>query len=66
MSDRNQDPVSNYFTRGSTANCESIYLSQNYSKLPIHTVRSNSNIMIFLKVHHLLLVIYLEIMHHLI
>jgi len=49
MSDRNQDPASNYFTRGRTANCDSIYLSQNYTKLPLHTVRSNSNIVIFFK-----------------
>jgi len=47
MSDRNQDPASNYFTRGRTANCDSIYLSQSYTKLPLHTVRSNANIMIF-------------------
>jgi len=26
-----------------------IYLSQNYTKLPLHIVRSNSNIMIFFK-----------------
>jgi len=32
MSDRNQDPASNYFTRGRTAHCDSIYLSQNYTK----------------------------------
>jgi len=31
MSDKNQDPASNYFTRGRTANCDSIYLSQNYT-----------------------------------
>jgi len=49
MTDRDQDPASNYFTRGRTANCENIYLSQNYSKLPLHAVRSNSNIMIFFK-----------------
>jgi len=49
MTDRNHDSASNYFTRGRTANCDSIYLSQNYTKLPLHTVRSNSNIMIFFK-----------------
>jgi len=47
MSDKCQDPASNYFTRGRTANCDSIYLSQNYTKLPLHTVRSNSNIIFF-------------------
>jgi len=49
MTDRNQDPASNYFTRGRTANCDIIYLSENYTKLPLHTIRSNSNIMIFFK-----------------
>jgi len=49
MSDRNQDFAANYFTRGRTANCDSIYLSQNYTKLPLHTVRSNNNIIIFFK-----------------
>jgi len=43
MTDKNQDPAANYFTR----DCDCIYLSQNYTKLPLHTVRSNSNIMIF-------------------
>jgi len=46
MTDKNQDPAPNYFTRGRTPNCDSIYLSQNYTKLSLHTVRSNSNIMI--------------------
>jgi len=49
MTDKIQDPASKYFTRGRTANCDSIYLSQNYTKLPLHIVRSNSNIMIFFK-----------------
>jgi len=49
MTDKNRDPASNYFTRGCTANCDSLYLSQTYTKLPLHTVRLNSNIMIFFK-----------------
>jgi len=49
MTDKNQDPAAYYFTRGRSANCDAIYLSQNYTKLPLHTVRSNSNIMIFFK-----------------
>jgi len=49
MSEKNLDPASNYFTRSRTANCDSIYSSQNYTKLPLHTVRSNSNIIIFFK-----------------
>jgi len=47
--DKSQDSAANYFTRGRSANCDCIYLSQNYTKLPLHTVRSNSNIMIFFK-----------------
>jgi len=49
MTDKSQDQAENYFTRGRSANCDYIYLSQNYTKLPLHTVRSNSNIMIFFK-----------------
>jgi len=49
MTDKSQDPAANYFTRGRSANCDCIYLSQNYTKLPLHTVRSNSSIMIFFK-----------------
>jgi len=49
MTDKSQDPAANYFTRGRSANCDCIYLSQNYTKLPLHTVKSNSNIMIFFK-----------------
>jgi len=29
MTDKNQDPAANYFTRGRSASCDSIYLSQN-------------------------------------
>jgi len=29
MTDKNQDPAANYFTRGRSANCDCIYLSQN-------------------------------------
>jgi len=47
MTDKSQDPAANYFTRGRSANCDCIYLSQNYTKLPLHTVRSNCNIIIF-------------------
>jgi len=47
MTDKNQDPAANYFIRGRSANCDSIYFSQNYTKLPLHTMRSNSNIIFF-------------------
>jgi uridine kinase len=49
QSEKNQDPASAYFTRGRSANCDAIYLAQNYTRLPLHTVRTNSNFMIFFK-----------------
>ena len=49
MTDRRQNTAENYYTRGRSANCDSIYLSQNYTYLPLHTIRSNSNFMIFFK-----------------
>ena len=49
MTDRSQKTPEDYYTRGRTCNCDSIYLSQNYIKLPLHTIRSNSNIMVFFK-----------------
>lgn len=49
MTDKKQTPAENYYTRGRTANCDCIYLSQNYTHLPLHTIRSNSNFMIFFK-----------------
>lgn len=49
MTDRRQTTAANYYTRGRSCNCDSIYLSQNYTHLPLHTIRSNSNFMIFFK-----------------
>jgi len=49
MTDKKQSTAENYYTRGRSANCDCIYLSQNYTKLPLHTIRSNSNFMIFFK-----------------
>jgi len=49
MTDRKQTTAENYYTRGRSCNCDSIYLSQNYTHLPLHTIRANSNIMIFFK-----------------
>ena len=49
MTDRNQTPAENYFTRARSANCDCIYLSQNYIELPLHTIRTNTNFMIFFK-----------------
>lgn len=49
MTDRKQTTAENYYTRGRSANCDCIYLSQNYTHLPLHTIRSNANFMIFFK-----------------
>ena len=49
MTDKKQTPAENYYTRGRSANCDCIYLSQNYIELPLHTIRTNANFMIFFK-----------------
>ena len=49
MTDKKQTTAENYYTRSRSANCDCIYLSQNYTHLPLHTIRSNSNFMIFFK-----------------
>jgi GTPase SAR1 family protein len=45
----NQKSPEKYFTRGRSANCDSIYISQNYSQLKLSTIRSNSNFLVFFK-----------------
>ena len=49
MTDKKQTPAENWFTRGRSSNADAIYLAQNYTHLPLHTVRSNSNFMVFFK-----------------
>ena len=49
MTERKQTAAENYYTRGRSANCDCIYLSQNYIELPLHTIRTNTNFMIFFK-----------------
>jgi len=49
MTDKKQTPAENWFTRGRSSNADAIYLAQNYTHLPLHTVRSNSNFMMFFK-----------------
>lgn len=49
MTDKKQTPAEIYYTRGRSANCDCIYLAQNYTHLPLHTIRSNTNFMIFFK-----------------
>ena len=49
MTDKKQTTAESYYTRGRSCNCDSIYLSQNYTRLLLHTIRTNANFMIFLK-----------------
>ena len=38
-----QNKAEAYYTRGRHNNCDAIYIAQNYSRLPRHTIRENSN-----------------------
>lgn len=49
MTDKKQTLAESYYVRGRSANCDAIYLSQNYTHLPLHTIRTNANFMIFFK-----------------
>ena len=49
MCDKNQSAADNFYTRGRHNNVDSIYISQNFYKLPRQTIRSNANFMIFFK-----------------
>ena len=46
MTDSKQSKAEDYYTRGRHNNTSSIYISQNYFKLPRQTIRSNANILI--------------------
>ena len=50
MTEKNQDPASNFYTRGRHNNCSCIYISQNYHKLPRQTIRTNSNLLILFSI----------------
>ena len=41
-----QNKAEAYYTRGRHNNCDTFYISQNYFRLPRHTVRENSNFII--------------------
>jgi len=49
MGDKKQTLAKSYYTRGRSASCACIYLSQNCTHLPLHTIRSNSNFVVFFK-----------------
>ena len=46
MTNSNQNKAEDFYTRGRHNNTSSIYISQNYHKLPRQTIRSNANILI--------------------
>ena len=41
-----QNKAEAYCTRGRHNNCDTIYIAQNYFRLPRHTIRENSNVII--------------------
>ena len=41
-----QNKAEAYYTRGRHNNCDTIYIAQNYFRLPRHTIRENSNVII--------------------
>ena len=43
-----QNKAEAYYTRGRHNNCDTIYIAQNYFRLPRHTVRENSNFIILI------------------
>lgn len=47
-----QNKTASYYSRGRHNNCDVLYLSQNYFKLPRQSVRENSNIIILFKQDH--------------
>ena len=49
MTDSKQSKAEDYYTRGRHNNTSSIYISQNYFKLPRQTIRSNANLLILFK-----------------
>lgn len=46
MLEKRQSKVEDFYTRGRHNNCNSIYISQNYYKLPRQTIRTNVNVLI--------------------
>ena len=41
-----QNKAEAYYTRGRHDSCDTIYIAQNFSRLPRHTIRENSNFII--------------------
>ena len=51
VTEKNQEIMSAYYTRGRHNNCNSIYLSQSWFDLPKKTIRNNSNFIILFKLN---------------
>lgn len=49
MMDKKQTVPELYHTQSRSMNCDCIYLAQNFTKLPLHSIRSNTNFLIFFK-----------------
>ena len=45
-----QNKPNAYYTRGRHNNCDTLYIAQNYFRLPRHTIRENSNFIILLRI----------------
>ena len=50
MTNKNQDSIGNFCTRGRHNNCSCFYISQNYHKLPRQTLRTNCNSLILFEI----------------
>ncbi len=50
MTENKQSKAEDFYTRGRHNNCSSIYISQNYHKLPRQTIRNNSNLLILFSI----------------
>ena len=46
MTDKKQNKAEDYYTKGRHNNASSIYIAQNFYKLPRQTIRSNSNLIV--------------------
>ena len=44
-----QNKAQAYYTRGRHNNCDTLYIAQNYFRLPRHTIRENSNFIILFR-----------------
>ena len=50
MTNKNQDIIGTFYSRGRHNNCSCIYISQNYHKLSRQTIRTNCNSLILFEI----------------